>query len=182
MPYIWTDPNRPGVGSENGLSDLFVRSGGRVYTDPRSALFVGMDFTFPTAENAQVGSGKYTVGPGVATAHVFPQLSSLVFTLLQHQISVGGDPSRQAIAVSNLQVFFNTIWTDRWWTRFEAVTQVDWERKATNSMILEFEGGHRFPNNWGVWVRPGVGLWGRNIPGAYEWNIEVGVRRMFAGF
>ncbi len=149
MPYIWTDPNRPGVSSENGLSDLFVRTGRRLYSVQGNAIFAGMDFTFPTAENAQVGSGKYTVGPAVATAHVFPQLSSLVFTLLQHQISVGGDPSRQAISVLNLQVFFNTIWTDRWWTRLEAVTQVDWERKATNSMTLEFEAGHRFTQDWG---------------------------------
>jgi hypothetical protein len=182
LPYVWSNPNQPGVGNQNGVSDLFVRAGGRLYSAPGDAIFAGMDFTFPTAESKQLGSGKYTIGPGVATAHVFPDLDSLFFTLLQHQVSVGGDPSRRAISVSNIQAFFNTIWTDRWWTRVEAMTQLDWERKATNSMTLEFEGGHRFPNNWGVWVRPGVGLWGRNIPGAYEWNIEVGVRRMFARF
>jgi hypothetical protein len=181
LPYVWSNPNQPGTSNQDGVSDLFVRAGGRVYADPTNALFAGIDFTFPTADK-QLGSGKYTVGPGVATAHVFPEVRSLFFTLLQHQVSVGGDPSRRAISVSNIQAFFNTIWTDRWWTRVEAMTQLDWERKATNSMTLEFEGGHRFPNNWGVWVRPGVGLWGRNVPGAYEWNIEVGIRRMFAEF
>jgi hypothetical protein len=181
LPYVWSNPNQPGTSSENGVSDLFVRTGARVYSVPGDAIFAGMDFTFPTADD-KLGTGKYTIGPGVATAHVFPAWNSLFFTLLQHQVSVGGDPSRQAISVSNIQAWFNTIWTDHWWTRVEAVTQVDWERKATNSMTLEFEGGYRFTKDWGVWVRPGVGLWGRNIPGAYEWNVEVGIRHMFAAF
>ena len=112
---------------------------------------------------------------------MFPAWDSIFFTLLPHQVSVDGDPSRQTINVSRVQAFFNTIWTDRWWTQAEAVTQVDWARKATNSMTLEFEGGHRFTKDWGIWGRPGVGLWGLNIPGAYEWNIETGIRRMFAG-
>lgn len=182
LPYVWSNPNQPGISNQNGVSDLFVRTGGRVYTDPANVLFAGMDFTFPTADSQQLGSGKYTVGPGVATAHVFPAWGSLFYTLLQHQVSVGGDPSRQAVSVSRVQGWFNTIWTDRWWTRLEVVTQVDWERKAKNSMTLEFEAGQRFTKDWGVWVRPGVGLWGRNIPGAYDWNIEVGIRRMFAAF
>ena len=182
VPYVWSNPNQTGTSNQNGISDLFVRAGGRVYTDPRNAFFAGADFTFPTAEHSQLGSGKYTVGPGVATAHVFPAWGSLFYTLLQHQLSVGGDPSRQTVSLSRVQVQFNTIWAERWWTQLEAVTQVDWERKATNSMTLEFEGGYRFTKDWGVWVRPGVGLWGRNIPGAYEWNIEAGIRRMFASF
>ena len=181
LPYVWSNPNQPDTSNQNGLSDLFVRAGGRVYSVPGDAIFAGMDFTFPTADD-KLGTGKYTIGPGVATAHVFPAWGSIFFTLLQHQVSVGGDPSRQTINVSRVQALFNTIWTERWWTQLEAVTQVDWERKATNSMTLEFEGGYRFTKDWGIWVRPGVGLWGRNIPGAYEWNIETGIRRMFAGF
>jgi hypothetical protein len=182
MPYVWSTPNQPGADNQNGVGDLFVRGGGRVYTTPTSAVFAGMDFTFPTADKTQLGSGKYTVGPGVATAHVFPALDSLLFTLIVHQVSVGGDPSRQSISTSSGQIFFNTVWTDQWWTRLELVPQVLWEQKGKSSMTLEFEGGYRFVKDWGVWVRPGVGLWGRNIPGAYDWNIEVGIRHMFAAF
>jgi hypothetical protein len=181
LPYVWSTPNQSGMSNQNGVSDLFVRIGGRVYSDPGDAIFVGMDFTFPTADD-KLGSGKYTVGPGIATAHVFPAWDSLLFTLFVHQVSVGGDPSRQSISTSSGQIFFNTIWTDQWWTRVEFVPQVVWEQKAKSSMTLEFEGGYRFIQDWGLWVRPGVGLWGRNIPGSYEWNIEVGIRRTFAGF
>lgn len=181
LPYVWSDPNQPGASSQNGVSDLLVRAGGRVYSDPADTIFAGVDFTFPTAAD-KLGSGKYTVGPGVATAHVFPTWGSIVFALLQHQFSVGGDPSRNDVSASRLQCWFNTIWTDHWWTQIEAVAQMNWEQKEKTSMTLEFEGGYRFTKDWAVWLRPGVGLWGRSLPGAYDWNFEVGIRRMFAGF
>jgi hypothetical protein len=31
-------------------------------------------------------------------------------------------------------------------------------------------------------VRPGVGIWGQTAPGAYNWNVEVGVRYVFGSF
>jgi hypothetical protein len=31
----------------------------------------------------------------------------------------------------------------------------------------------------GLYLRPGVGLWGDNIPPVYDWNIEVGLRYVF---
>jgi hypothetical protein len=102
--------------------------------------------------------------------------------LLQHQFSEGGDPSRNDVSASRIQTWFNTIWADHWWTQLEAVMQVNWEQKEKTSMTLEFEGGYRLTKDWAAWVRPGVGLWGRSLPGAYDWNIEVGIRRMFEGF
>lgn len=181
LPYVWSNPNQPGTSKQDGLGDLLVRAGGRVYSDPADTIFVGMDFTFPTADD-KLGTGKYTVGPGVATAHVFPAWDSIIFGLLQQQFSVGGDPSRNNVSTSLLQCWFNTIWTDHWWTQIEAVAQVNWERKATTSMTFEFEGGYRFTKDWGVWLRPGIGLWGRNLPGAYDWDFAIGIRRMFVGF
>ena len=184
VPYLWTDPSRPGATNQNGLSDLLVRTGGRVYSAPGYAFFAGTDITFPTTDNRQLGTGKYTVGPLLATARVLPDLNSFIFGVLQHQLSVGGNPSRQDISISRFALTTNTIWGDRWWTQLEAVTQVNWERKAKTSMTLEFEGGHRLTKDWGIWVRPGVGLLGQNqpIPSNYEWSLEAGIRRMFSSF
>jgi len=182
VPYVWVDPNQSGTTVQDGLSDLLVRTGGRVYTVPGYAFFAGTDITFPTTDNRQLGAGKYTVGPLLATARVFPDLNSFFFAVFQHQLSVGGDPSRQDISVSRLSLTVNTIWADQWWTQIEAVTQVNWERKAKNSMTLEFEGGYRLTKDWGVWARPGVGLWGQTNFGAYEWNMEAGIRRTFTSF
>ena len=184
VPYVWTDPNRPGAANHNGLSDLFVRAGARVYTVPGYAFFAGTDMTFPTADDRQLGLGKYTLGPLFATARVLPDLNSFIFGVLEHQLSVGGDPSRQDISISRVALTVNTIWGEQWWTQIEAVNQVNWERNAKSSMTLEFEGGYRFIKGWGIWVRPGVGILGQNqaIPGNYEWSIETGIRRTFPSF
>ena len=63
-----------------------------------------------------------------------------------------------------------------------AVWQVDWERSAKSSMTLELEVGRSVVGRLGVYVRPGVGILGRDLPGAYDWNIEAGVRFMFRSF
>jgi len=34
----------------------------------------------------------------------------------------------------------------------------------------------------GVYTRPGVGGFGRDLLGAYDWNVEAGVRYMFPSF
>jgi hypothetical protein len=46
-------------------------------------------------------------------------------------------------------------------------------------MTMEFEVGRNLIGRFGAFARPGVGIWGRTLPGAYDWNIEVGVRYIF---
>jgi hypothetical protein len=113
---------------------------------------------------------------------VFPNIGFLLLAVLQQQLSFGGDPSRRDVSLSRFSVFFNTVWTERWWTQIQAVAQLDWQRDAKCSLTLEFERGHRLTGEWLLWVRPGVGVLGREVIGAYEWNVEVDVRRMFASF
>jgi hypothetical protein len=76
----------------------------------------------------------------------------------------------------------NSFWAERWWTIAQAVWQVDWERNAKSSMTLELEVGRSVVGRWGVFARPGVGIWGQEVPGAYDWNVEVGIRYMFPSF
>lgn len=182
VPQLWTDPNLPRASNESGVSDLFVRTGGRVYSAPGYAFFAGMDFTFPTAARPGLGLGKYTIAPLAATARVFPSLDSILYGFIEHQTTIGGDPSRRDVEFSRFGLIWNTIWTEQWWTVVQALTQLDWNRNTRSSMTLEFEGGHRLTPKWLVYLRPGVGLWGRDVLGAYEWNVEVGFRRMFASF
>ena len=182
VPEFWTDPNLPGTSNQSGMTDLFVRAGGRVYQIPGYAVFAAMDFTFPTAVYPALGFGKYTIGPTVATARVFPHLDSFIFGILQNQVSVGGDPSRKDVDFLRLNIIWNTVWAERWWTQASANFDVDWERKARTGMTLEFEGGWSITQDWRVFLHPGVGLWGRDLAGNYDWIMQVGVRRMFPSF
>jgi hypothetical protein len=187
IPQVWTDPNLPlqRVPNQSGLSDVFVRTGGRLYSVAGYAFFAGMDFTFPTAAGPPgppLGLGKYTIGPLAATARAFPDINSLLFGLIQHQTTVGGDPSRKDVELSRFALTVNTVWGERWWTQAQGLIILDWNRNTRTGMTLEFQGGHRLTPKWLVYLQPGVGLFGRDVLGVYDWSIEVGFRRMFPSF
>ena len=183
MPFLRTfDPKSPGTTSHHGLSDLAVTPGWRVYNTPEYALLVGAVLTFPTAANDTLGFGKYTVGPSVATARFLPRWDSFLIGLLKYQTSVGGDPSRKDVSFFTVAAQVNSFWGQGWWTVVQSVWNVDFERSGKSSMVMEFEGGKNLIGRFGAYVRPGVGIYGRDVAGAYLWNIEVGVRYMFASF
>ena len=178
----WSDSNRPDTTSAQGFSDLAVTAGWRAYNTPEYALLVGVLTTFPTAAETGLGLGKYTVGPTIATARFLPQWESFLIGLFTQQVSVGGDPARNSIDRSRLQGQINSFWAERWWSVAQTVWQVDWERSAKSSMTFEVEVGRSVVGRWGVFVRPGVGIWGRDLIGAYDWNVEAGLRYMFPSF
>jgi hypothetical protein len=183
LPFLRTnDPNNPGMSGHRGVSDLAVTAGWRAYNTPEYALLVGAVSTFPTAAQDSLGFGKYTVGPAIATARFLPRLESFLIGLLAYQTSVGGDPSRKDVSLFNVTAQVNSFWGQRWWTIVQSVWQVDFERSGKSSMVMEFEGGRNLIGRFGAYVRPGIGIWGRDVAGAYQWNIEVGVRYMFASF
>lgn len=178
VPVSWEDPHEPGVSSAFGLSDLFLRTGWRVYESPAFSLFVGADAIFPTATQTQLGRGKYEVGPGIVASIAIPSLQSTLIPLLQHFTSVGGDPSRRDVDASILQLELNTLWSKEWWTLFRGNLTIDWTRGAKTGAALEGEVGRRFGTHWRAWVRPGVGLWGQDVRGSYDWSAQVGIRYM----
>lgn len=180
--YQWLDPNLLSMSSARGLGDLKAVLGWRAYNTPEYALLIGAASSFPTASDDLLGSGKYTVGPFIATGRFLPRWESFLFGVFQHSVSAGGDPSRSSISLTNASLQINTIWAERWWTTVQGVWQVNWEQKTKSSMTLEFELGRNLIGQWGAYVRPGVGIWGPDVPGAYDWNIEVGTRYMFKSF
>lgn len=183
MPFLRTaDAQNAGMGSQRGLSDLAVTAGWRAYNTPEYAILVGAIGTFPTASEPVLGFGKYTVGPAIATARFLPRLDSFLIGLLNYQTSVGGDPSRKDISLFNITTQINSFWGQRWWTVLQSVWRVDFERSAKSSMVMELEVGRNLIGRFGAYVRPGVGIYGRDVIGAYVWNVEVGVRYMFTSF
>ena len=183
VPFLrTTDAQNPGMGSQRGLSDFAVTAAWRAYNTPEYALLIGAVSTFPTASEPALGFGKYTVGPAIATARFLPRLESFLIGLLQYQTSVGGDPSRKDVSFFSVTAQVNSFWAQRWWTIVQSVWQVDFERSGKSSMVMEFEGGRNLIGRFGAYIRPGVGIYGRDVTGAYIWNIEVGVRYMFTSF
>jgi hypothetical protein len=180
--FKMNDPNRPGATSLQGFSDLSVTAVWRAYNTPEYAVLMGVTSTFPTGTEPGLSLGKYTVGPTLATARFLPKLDSLLLGLFTHQISVGGDPARSSVNVSKATLQVNSFWAEQWWSIVHAEWRVDWERNAKSNMTVELELGRNVVGRLGVFVRPGVGIWGQDLPGAYTWNINGGVRYIFRSF
>jgi hypothetical protein len=176
------DPNRPGATSVQGFSDLAVTAAWRAYNTAEYAVLVGVTSTFPTATETGLSLGKYTVGPTIATARFLPKWDSFLVGLFTQQVSVGGETARSSVNVSTAAIQLNTFWGQHWWSIAHANWRVDWERSAKSAMVLELEVGRNVVGRLGVFLRPGVGAWGQDLPGAYAWNINGGIRYMFRSF
>lgn len=177
MPYIWADPNQ---GSTlNGTGDMTIRTGGRIYSSDNVAVFIGTDASFPTASERQLGTGKYTLGPGGGVAVPLAKLRSLFFTIVEDFNSVGGDPSRTDLHFMQIQSAVNTIWSERWWSTASMTWDIDWNNNRKTTMNLLGEIGHRFDNHWNVFAGPGVGVVGRDTFLGLEWTVQAGVRWVF---
>lgn len=180
MPYVWDVPNRSDTSNTNGADDMEVRIGVRVYNSPYLALFLGTDVLFPTASNERLGEGKYTLGPGIATAVPVLGLRSLFSVLGQNFKSVGGDPGRSKIHYAQFQLNLNTIWSEQWYTSLLPTVKVDWTRGGKSGMSVEGEIGYQFHGQWQAFLHPGVGAWGKDLPEGYDWIVQFGVRWVFA--
>lgn len=179
MPYAWADLNQPGGFTKNGAGDMSIRTGGRIYASDNLALFVGTDASFPTASETQLGTGKYTIGPGGGLAAPLARVHSLLYVLAQDFKSIGGDPSRTNLHYTQVQSTFNTIWTERWWSSAIATWDLDWNNRRKTTMNLQGEIGHRFDDHWNVFAGPGVGVMGRNTFLGLDWTVQAGVRWVF---
>ena len=64
---------------------------------------VGPTMMFPTASEAVLGTGKFSLGPAAVAGYLGPEWTFGLFP--QHWWSVGGNPQRAAVSVTNLQYF-----------------------------------------------------------------------------
>jgi hypothetical protein len=142
-------------------------------------IVLGADVVFPTASNDQLGAGKYLVSPGGAVAFPLPKLRSIFFTVVQDFNSVGGDPGRADLHYLQVQPNFNTIWSEHWWSSVIGTVAVDWNNNRKTTMNLQAEFGHQFDNHWNLFVRPGVGVLGRDTFLGVDWAVQAGIRWVF---
>jgi hypothetical protein len=182
-PFLHSStPSPTGTTTAHGFSDLGVILGWRAYNTPEYAFFIGMNALFPTATEDKLGFGKYSLGPIIAASRFLPKFDSFLFGVLSHRVSVAGDSDRRSVNVSSASLRINTIWAEKWWSVAQAGWQLDWERSTRGNMNLELEIGRNVAGKWGVFIRPGIGIFGRDLPGAYSWNMQGGIRYIFPSF
>jgi hypothetical protein len=181
QPYLWAELNQPGGFRTNGVSDTTIRAGGRLYAGERVALFIGTDASFPTATEQQLGTGKYTIGPGMGLAVPLARVRSLFFLLVQDFNSVGGDSGRPDIHFTQFQAAVNTILSRRWWTLVQGTWATNWKNHHKTSLNLVGQLGYQMNRHWGLFAGAGGGVVDKDELLSLDWTVQAGVRWFFPG-
>jgi hypothetical protein len=134
-----------------------------------------LEATFPTADPAELGAGKYQFSAG-ATAST--ERDRLRFTSQLQQVnSVAGDAARPDINYTKLDLSLRNTWPQDW-VKAALNTRADWELGKTGA-VGELEYGHRFNAAWSLWVLAGGLLWGEGVKATYGSKLMIGLDRWF---
>ena len=178
LPFVTSDPNRPGTSQSSGLGDAVVRVAWRPVRTADYSLVTVAEFSVPTAENSQLGIRRYVFKPSAYWVKDVPRYKSTLFPYVQQFWAFGGT-SDYDINTTLLRLSVLTRLPNRSYSFVESSVYVDWERSGRTGATFEVELGRFFTKTTGLYLRPGIGLWGDNIPPVYDWNFEVGLRYFF---
>jgi hypothetical protein len=192
VPFTYLDPKDSNEKAVAGLSNIRARLGWRILNKEDGSFFIGSEFYLPTSTNPRLGANYYEVGPTIVGSLHLPDLRSNAFIWIEYLTAVTGrlggglrggvSTDDTSTSESRIRLRFNTVWSKTWWSFVEPRFFVDWTQRAKTGSVLLFEGGRRLDEHWKLYVRPEVGLWGKDVPGAFNYGVEVGVRYMFYMF
>ena len=175
-PMVFADSGPPINDTASGIGDLLFRGSYRVVRGGGYAIVAGSELILNTATQDDLGAGKNVIAPLVFASIDLPQYNSVVFPLLQHYVTLGGDDARQDVHYTSIKSAYLTRWQTRIYTIVEPQLVVDHGRADKVGMTLEGEIGRFLNRDLAIWARPGVGLFGDNLPQVYDWKLEIGVR------
>jgi hypothetical protein len=162
--------------TESGLGDLLFRGSYRISSGPGYAIVAGSELILDTATKEALGTGKNVIAPLIFASIDLPRYNSVVFPFLQHYVTLGGGDSRPDVHYTSIKSAFLTRWPNLVYTIVEPQIVIDHERADKIGSTLEGEIGRFVNRDTAVWIRPGVGLFGDNLPQVYDWKLEIGVR------
>jgi hypothetical protein len=142
---------------------------------PRFGVSYFIEGTFPTADPAALGTGKYQLSAGVSATRLYGERR---FTAQVQQVnSVAGDEARPDINYTKLDLSLRSTWQQHW-LKAALNTRADWELGKTGA-VGELEYGRRLDQEWSLWVLLGHLLWGEGVKATYGTKLMIGVDRWF---
>lgn len=178
-PIVSSDPNTATNDGESGFGNLLLRGSYRATRGEGYAIVMGVEAIFDTASKDSLGNGKDLISPLVFASINVPSLRSVFFPFIQYYQTIGGDDTRPDVNYTSIKTVLLTRWPDRIYTAVEPNFIIDHEHSDRVGMTLEGEVGRFLNRNVALWARPGVGVYGDNLPQVYNWNFEVGFRYIF---
>jgi hypothetical protein len=128
VPIIYQPLLIPGVGKTGGLGDIQAS----FFLSPRGSgaiiWGIGPIFSFPTATDNALGTGKLSIGPTAAALTI--QGRWLVGVLFNQLFSVAGKSNRQAVSQMLIQPFINYNLDDGWYLTSSPIIIADWKAET----------------------------------------------------
>jgi hypothetical protein len=141
---------------------------------------IGPSFTFPTASDDVLGSGKYSAGP---TAMIMTMPGNWVLgTRFDQQWSYAGDNDRDDVNKMEIQYLINYNLSDGWALRSTPTIHANWEATSSNVWTIPFGGGVQklFKVNQQVFTASLQGFYNVTRPDdADEWTIQFTFTALF---
>ena len=156
-----------------GTGDLFTQLLLIMPKVGNTSFGFGGRFSFPTAAQDQLGSGKYRIAP-IALALHFPGWMSAgsFFGLgLRNELSYTGDGDREDVNELQLVPIVNIALPDSAFLSFFPHIRVDWEHDNRVFVPMDIEYGRKFTANRAASLRFQVPIIDDLDP--YDWAIEA---------
>jgi hypothetical protein len=115
----------------------------------------------------------------VAASGALPEIRSHLYETVEHFVSFDGDPDRPGVALTKLDIHVMTEWSTTTWTRVGGEFFVDWKGGEHTGLNVDAELGKSLGPGLEIWIRPGFGVFGEDVPGVVEWSVAAGVRWLF---
>jgi hypothetical protein len=177
IPIVSSDS---GEDTTSGLGDIDMNFGWRAYMTRGKGpllkafvLMVGNEFTFDTATDRSLGSGKYLLAPNLTSVFIFPK--GVIFApSFKHSFSFAGQDDREDINRSALDLYFvlRNI-AKKYWVLLDPAIIVDHEHDTRVSMTTKITYGRMLSENLSCFVRPGLPIGGNKT---MDWGIDAGLK------
>ena len=182
LPFPDHDTSFGGSPFDPALGDIKTRIGWRAIDVAGRPVASFLELTYPTADPASLGTGKYQLAGGVQTEF---RLSAgpawfgspaQVFSIeVQQVVSFGGDSTRRDINETKFELAWRNTWNARHYANATAKPMVDWVGASQTGAVLELEGGWEVDRRWTLALLVGGRLWGEGVPGTYGTRVEIKV-------
>jgi len=167
------------------LGDIKVRAKTAAFDAGGLPLWTFLELTFPTADPETLGQGKYQVSPGVDSSLPLGSFKlgstshKVSFApLIQQVVSVAGDPTREDINYTKLELALRDVWLN-YALKLTLKPVIDWEQDGATGAVTELEGRMSFGRGWAAALMLGHRTWGGSVPSTYGTRVEVTLARTF---
>ena len=138
-PVIYQPELVPGYGSEFGLGDINTT----LFLSPsKPGKFIwgaGPIFSFPTASDTVLGTGKWGIGPSVVVLTI--RGPWVVGAVANNLWSYAGDDDREEVNQFLLQYFVNYNLPKGWYISSAPIITANWKADSGNKWTIPFGGG-----------------------------------------